>query len=84
MQVLLREVDASQLVLSLKTASEEVRQRVFSSMSSRAAETIKEDLQNLGPQRLMDVEKAQREIVETAIRLQAEGKLVLVTGGQVV
>lgn len=84
MQVLLREIDASQLVVSLKTASEEVRGRVFSSMSSRAAETIKEDLLNLGPQRLADVEKAQRDIVETAIRLQTEGKLVLVTGGQVV
>lgn len=84
MQILLREIDASQLVMSLKTASEDVRQRVFSSMSSRAAETIKEDLANLGPQRLMDVEKAQRDIVETAIRLQTEGKLVLVTGGQVV
>lgn len=84
MQVLLREVDAAMLVVALKTAGEEVRQRVFSSMSSRAAETIKEDLANLGPQRLADVEKAQRDMVETAIRLQTEGKLVLVTGGQVV
>ncbi len=84
MQVLLREVEASQLVVALKTASDAVRSRVFSSMSTRAAETIREDLENLGPQRLSDVERAQREMVETAIRLQTEGKLVLAAGGQVV
>lgn len=84
MLVLLREVDAAQLVLALKTASEALREHILSSMSSRAAETIREDLANQGPQRLVDVERAQREILEIAMRLQSEGKLVLGTGGQVV
>ncbi len=84
MQVLLREVDGALLSQALKNAGEEVRRTIFSAMSSRAVETLSEDLQNLGPQRVADVEKAQREIVMTAIRLQSEGKLVLITGGQVV
>lgn len=84
MQTLLREVDASQLVMALKSASERLRERVFTSMSSRAAETLKEDLQNLGPQRVADVEKAQWDIVMSAVRLAGEGKLTLITGGQVV
>jgi flagellar motor switch protein FliG len=84
MQVLLREVDGAQLSLAMKNAGDGVRRTILSSMSSRAAETLKEDLQNLGPQRVADVEKAQRDIVMTAVRLQGEGKLVLITGGQVV
>ncbi|MCS6915113.1 MAG: FliG C-terminal domain-containing protein [Myxococcales bacterium] len=84
MVVLLREVDAGQLVLALKTASEALREKILSAMSSRAAETIREDLANQGPQRLVDVERAQREILEIAMRLQSEGKLVLATGGQIV
>lgn len=84
MQILMREIDANQLVVALKTASDDMKARVFSSISSRASETLKEDLANLGPQRLADVEKAQREIVLTAIRLQSEGKLVLITSGPVV
>lgn len=84
MQVLLREVDPAQLVISMKTANDEIAAAVYGAMSSRAAQTLKEDVDNLGPQRLAEVERAQREIVVAAMRLQAEGKLVLITGGQVV
>lgn len=84
MQILLREVDAVQLTLSLKGASDAVRNAIFGAMSSRAAQTLREDLENMGPQRLADVEKAQREMALAATRMAAEGKIVLVTGGQFV
>lgn len=84
MQVLLREVDTAQLVVAMKGSSEELSQAVLGAMSSRASQTLREDIENLGPQRLSDVERAQREIAVVAMRLQTEGKLVLITGGQVV
>ena len=77
MRALLKEVQAERLVLALKTASDEVKAQIFSSMSSRAAELLRDDLSQLRNVRLADVEAAQTEIVEAALRLEAEGTISL-------
>ena len=77
MQVLLKELDPELLVLSLKTASAAVKELIFSSMSSRAADGMKDDLENLGPRRREDVEVAQMKIVQTARKMMEEGKIVI-------
>jgi flagellar motor switch protein FliG len=74
---LLKEVPNERLVLALKTASDALKTHIFSSMSSRAAEYLKDDLSNLGSVRLTEVEAAQREIVEAALKLAAEGVINL-------
>ncbi len=74
---LLESIPAERLILALKTASEELKSHVFSSMSKRAAERLKEDFELLGGVRLADVEAAQREIVEQALTLAAEGVISL-------
>jgi flagellar motor switch protein FliG len=74
---LLESVPVERLTMAMKTASETLRQHIFSSMSKRAAERIKEDMEIMGGVRLSDVEAAQREIVEVALRLDAEGTISL-------
>ncbi len=80
-QTLLKEVDNGKLLLALKTASEEIRGKIFKNISARAAEMLRDDLSNLGPSRLSDVEQAQQEIVNAARRLEAEGKILIARGG---
>lgn len=80
-QVLLKEVANDKLLLALKTASEEIRNKVFKNISQRAAEMLREDLANMGPSRLSDVEGAQQEIVNVARRLESEGKILIARGG---
>ena len=77
LRVLLESVPSDKLVLALKTASEKLREHIFSSMSKRAAERLREDLEILGGVRLAEVEAAQREIVEQALMLAAEGVISL-------
>jgi flagellar motor switch protein FliG len=77
LRTLLKEVSSDKLVLALKTASEEVKGKIFGSMSTRAAELLRDDLSAMGGVRLVDVEAAQREIVETAMRLESEGTISL-------
>jgi len=81
MQALLKEVPNDKLIIALKTAADEVKERIFKNMSSRAAQLLKDDLENLGPQRLSDVESAQTEIVNIAKRLESEGKIIINRGG---
>lgn len=80
-QALLKEVPNDKLLLALKTASEDIRAKVFKNISARAAEMLREDLANMGPSRLSDVEGAQQEIVNAARRLEAEGKILIARGG---
>ena len=80
-QALLKEVQSDQLVLALKAASPELREKVFRNMSSRAAETLKEDLESRGPVRLSDVEAEQKEMLKIVRRLVDEGQIVLAGGG---
>lgn len=81
---LLEAVPADRLTVALKTASDDLRAHIFSSMSKRAAERIREDMEVLGGVRLADVEAAQREIVEAALRLDADGVISLEGQGNVV
>jgi flagellar motor switch protein FliG len=74
---LLGQLDKKALALSLRGATEELKNLIFKSMSSRAVDMLKEDMEVLGPVRSKDVNQAQREVVEVARRLEAEGKLVL-------
>jgi len=80
-QTLLKEVANDKLLLALKTSNEEIKNKIFKNISQRAAEMLKEDLSNMGPSRLSDVEGAQQEIVNTARRLEAEGKILIARGG---
>jgi flagellar motor switch protein FliG len=70
-------VDKRQLALALRGANEELRAQIFKSMSSRAVEMLKEDMEVLGPVRSREVAQAQQEILNQARRLEAEGKVVL-------
>jgi flagellar motor switch protein FliG len=76
-QLLLREIQSDSLILALKGASAELRDKIFKNMSQRAAEMLKEDLEAKGPVRLSEVEGEQKEILKIARRLADEGQLVL-------
>jgi len=81
LQMILREVNNDSLTMALKTASEGMKQKIFSNMSERAADMIRDDLDAMGPVRLSEVEVMQQSIVKIAMKLEEEGKLVLGTGG---
>ena len=80
-QALLKEVQSESLVIALKGATPEMREKVFKNMSSRAAETLREDLDGRGPVRVADVEAEQKEMLKVVRRLMDEGVIVLATGG---
>ncbi|MRH42257.1 flagellar motor switch protein FliG [Aquibacillus halophilus] len=80
-QRVIREVENDDLRLSLKVASEEVKEIVFKNMSSRMAETFKEEMEFMGPVRLRDVEEAQTRIVSVIRRLEEVGEIVIARGG---
>lgn len=80
-QALLREVPTEDLVIALKTASDEMREKVFGNVSSRAADQIKEESELLPPMRLSEIEQVQRQIVDIARRLEEEGVLSIDAGG---
>ena len=81
MQTVLKDVDQADMVLALKTASDAIRELIFSSMSSRAAEMVRDDLENLGPVKVSDVEGAQQKIIKVVKKLEEEGKIVIAGGG---
>ncbi len=76
-QMLMKEVTSDSLLIALKTASEPLRDHFLAALSSRAGQQLREDLALLPPTRLSDVEHAQREIVESAMRLGAEGRITM-------
>lgn len=82
MRELLKAVPGDRLLLAMKTASDTMKAHIFSGMSKRAAERMLEDLDMLGAVRLSEVEDAQLEIVEIALRLEAEGALSLGGDGE--
>ncbi len=81
-QRVLREVDVRELALALKGSTEEVADIVYKNMSKRAAQTLKEDIEFLGPVRLVDVEKAQQSIVAVIRRLEDTGEIAISRGGE--
>lgn len=80
-QALLREVQSEALIIALKGATPEMREKIFKNMSSRAAEMMKEDLENRGPVKLSEVEAQQKEILQVVRRLADEGQIILAGKG---
>jgi flagellar motor switch protein FliG len=80
-QALLKEVQSESLLIALKGATDDMREKVFRNMSSRAAEMLREDLASRGPVRVSEVESEQKEILQIARRLSDEGQLMLGGGG---
>ena len=76
-QTMLREVQSDALVIALKGAQEEMREKIFKNMSQRAAEMLREDLESRGPVRLSEVEAEQKEILKVVRRLAEEGQIML-------
>ena len=81
-QLILREVQSDSLIVALKGANEELREKVFKNMSQRAAEMMREDLESKGPVKLSEVEAQQREILTVVRRLADEGQLTLGAKGE--
>ena len=79
---ILKEVNNESLMVALKTASDELKEKIFKNMSERAAQMMKEDLEVMGPVRLRDVEAAQQAILKIAKKLEGEGKIVLMGTGK--
>lgn len=77
MREILKKVESGQLTLAMKTASEEMKQKILGNLSSRAAEMLMEDLEVMGPVKLSEVEAAQQEIVNAAKELEADGTITL-------
>ena len=81
-QLLLREVQSDSLIIALKGASEDMREKIFKNMSQRAAEMMREDLESKGPVRLSEVEAQQKEILMIVRRLADEGQISLGAKGE--
>ena len=79
---ILQNIDNEGLVKALKTASEELKEKIFSNLSERAAEMLKEDMEVQGPVRLKEVEETQQNIMRTAKKLEADGRIVLGSKGK--
>ena len=76
-QAVLKEIDNDTLALALKTASPDLKGKIFKNMSERAAKLIQEDMQYMGPVRVSDVEAAQQKIVDVVRRLEDSGDIVI-------
>ena len=81
MQALLKSVATDQLVVALKTASAELREKILASLSQRAAAMLREELEMLGAVRITDVENAQAAIVDAALELEADGTIQITREG---
>ena len=80
-QALMKEVQSESLVIALKGATPALREKIFKNMSTRAAETLREDLESRGPVRLSEVESEQKEMLKIVRRLADEGQIMLAGGG---
>ncbi|MCP4250803.1 MAG: flagellar motor switch protein FliG [bacterium] len=76
-QSVLKEVDNDELSLALKTASEDLKEKIFKNMSERASQLIKEDMEYMGPVRVSDVEAAQQKVVDIVRRLEDAGEIII-------
>jgi len=80
-QAMLKEVENDELALALKTASDDLKEKLFSNMSERASELISEEMEYMGPVRVSDVEAAQQKIVDIVRRLEDAGEIVIAGRG---
>lgn len=76
-QAVLKEVENETLALALKTASDELKEKIFKNMSERASTLIQEDMEYMGPVRVSDVEAAQQKIVDIVRRLEDAGEIII-------
>ena len=70
-------MEKKQLAMAMRGAKDDLRAAIFKSMSARAAEMLKEDMEVLGPVRSREVAQAQQEVLNFARRLEAEGRIIL-------
>lgn len=82
-QLLLREVQSESLIVALKGTTEELREKIFKNMSTRASEMLREDLEAKGPVRISEVDAEQKEILKIVRRLADEGQIALGGKGEV-
>ncbi|MGB7182201.1 MAG: flagellar motor switch protein FliG [Burkholderiaceae bacterium] len=80
-QMVLREAQTDSLIIALKGADPDLREKIFKNMSQRAAESLREDLDSRGPVKVSEVESEQKEILKSVKRLADEGQIVLGSGG---
>ena len=80
-QSVLKEIDNSELILALRTASEELKDKIFQNMSDRAVQLIKEEMEYMGPVRLGDVGAAQQRIGDVVRRLEDAGEIIIAGRG---
>ncbi len=80
-QSMLKEIENDALALALKTASEELQEKIFSNMSERATQLIREEMEFMGPVRVSDVEAAQQTIVDVVRRLEDAGEVIIAGRG---
>lgn len=80
-QSVLKEIENADLILALKTASEDLKKKIFGNMSERASQLVKEEMEYMGPVRIRDVEVAQQKIVDVVRRLEESGEIVIAGRG---
>ena len=80
-QMMMKEVNQEDLVIGLKTATDELKEKLFSNMSERAGLMMKEDLESLGPKKISEVQKAQQKVIAVCKKLEEDGKIVIGGGG---
>ncbi|RMF70670.1 MAG: flagellar motor switch protein FliG, partial [Planctomycetota bacterium] len=80
-QAVLKEVENEELALALRTATDELKEKIFSNMSERAAALIKEEMEYMGPVRVADVEAAQQKLVDIVRRLEDAGEIIIAGKG---
>jgi len=76
-QMIMKEINMEDLVIGLKTATDELKEKLFSNMSERAALMMKEDLESLGPKKISEVQKAQHKVIDVCKKLEEAGKLAM-------
>ena len=76
-QKLLRKVETMELAIALKAASEEVREKIFKNMSERAGEMLKEEIEDMGPVRMKEVDDAQQNITNIIQEMETKGELII-------
>ena len=81
-QIMMKEIQQEDLLVALKTASDDLKEKLYNNMSDRAALMLKEDLDSLGPTKMSDVEKGQQKIIAVCKKLEDEGKIVIGGGGE--
>ena len=81
-QEILKEVKQEELVIALKSASEELKEKMFRNMSERAADMLREEMEIAGPTKVSEVIKTQQTICEIAKKLEEEGRIVIIRGDE--